>query len=256
LRTSPGSTFYGALLALAAGCSSPPAPSPQQRLEGALTELRDLFACSEDSSGKATPDREVVSIHRGRIRYATHEGIAELRWADVDGVGAVLDRSQPEQRETLFVYLRAGSPSAASASDAQRGADERPFLRLAERPPGSRARLERALKVLERSTPALPAEQPEQLAEQPEQPAAEPAEQPDTPSEHPGHAAEQPDVPSEQPQQPADPSVELPDEPPKDEGGRAAWVEARLARLKAWHEQGLLDDTEYAAEKQRLLERW
>ncbi|MCA8920625.1 MAG: SHOCT domain-containing protein, partial [Planctomycetes bacterium] len=44
--------------------------------------------------------------------------------------------------------------------------------------------------------------------------------------------------------------------PPEDEAERAAWVRTRLERLRTWHAEGLLDDAEYAAEKQRLLERW
>lgn len=281
LRTSEWSTFCGALLALVVGCSSTPTDdadlSPEQRRDRALNELRQLFAFSEGVGGGAIDDREVVAIDVERISYRTAEGHpAELRWADVSGVGAVENRDLPRRPVTLFVYLGLETPSVSSAADAvaPRLASEvglaRPYVRLSKRPADARARFLRALRTLQELRRFPPAEQPAEPSEEPEPPAAEqPTEQPAQPSEEPEQpaaeqpAAEQPVQPSEEPEPPAteppaQPSEEpqQADEPPADEAGRAAWIKARLAKLKAWHEEGLLDETEYAAEKRRLLERW
>lgn len=140
----------GALL-LAAGCV--PDEKPERDFD-APSAVREVFATRLLGDGTRVADAPVTSVTPAGIEWG--EG-RRLAWSDLDDIEAQTDQEKPAHPETIYLYLKRGAPSVESAR-AERpplsGAEvTRCYVVLHDRPPGSRARLVRALRVLGRSAP-------------------------------------------------------------------------------------------------------
>lgn len=145
------------LLLLLAACAAPLGDDferlpPAERDARAVAALREAFS---------DPVREVTRCDAAGVAWVTSATgrPSSLRWADVDAVEE--HRPRTDAPLQVLVFVREGSPSAATVFDlhapvlAAAGL-ARPYVRLAPRAPGTKARVALALLHLQQSGDAAP----------------------------------------------------------------------------------------------------
>jgi len=249
----------GSAALAAAGCVSlAPLGDDWEDLERAdrdarvVETLHDLFAFSVDGTGERLRDREVIAVDLSGVRYRSEAGESYLRWADVDSVAHQTLDELPARPESLELYLRPESPSIATVRDrrapllAATGL-VRSYVRLEQRPRWSRARLIACLDyVRERRLVAGEGVAAVGSAAGAAPVASATAAGPDPAAGAGGQAAPDPE--------PRPDAAATPAGPGDPDADRLAAIEAKLKKLREWHEQGLIDDAEYEAKKRELLD--
>jgi hypothetical protein len=200
---------------------------PAERDARATMALEELFR--GEGAGAALDGRQVERVDLNGVRYRTGHGSSHLRWEDIESVQSQTHEEIPTRPETIHVYLRQGSTSEREVLDLQEPllasvGIARRYVLLHRRPRWSRVRLLAALEhARERREKQLVA----RLAGVAPVDSATP-----TPAPSATPAAATPD-PEE---------LETLDD-----------VEAKLRKLKEWHEAGLITPEEYAEKRQQLL---
>jgi hypothetical protein len=222
----------GAAAALLLGCASAPLGDDWDQLDRAgrdaraLEALRELFAQRVDGAGAQVDDRTVVRCDRAGVVYETPgrpERRSKLRWSDITSVESRTRNDLPARPEALFLYVKGGSPSAEQVHDLTASplvatGLVRPYLELKSRPRWSRNRFLAALQHLRKRRTAEVASV--------------------------GSGSDVAPVASE---------AAAGETEAGGTQGELDDVEAKLRKLKEWHEQGLIDDADYEAKRKELL---
>jgi Short C-terminal domain len=223
--------------------------SADERDARVVQSLGELFEFEVDGAGTPRADRRVTAVDMEGITYETDEGTSHLTWADVESAERVTHEDLPARPETLHLYLGRESDSEASVRDlivpllATTGLT-RTRLTLHMRPRWSLAKLRACLDHLrdrrQDSSDVAPIASTEPASEGP--PTQEPPIQ---------------EPPTQEPPTQEPPTAGPGDQPPLEDGDLDGLddVEAKLERLRIWHERGLITEEEYQAKRQELLEK-
>ncbi len=142
-------------------------PIPDER--AAIAAIREVFETRVRGDGSPVEAARVASVTRTGIEWTETDGpTRRLAWADLEDVEYQQHQESPAHPEALYLYLARGSASVDTSGAVRPplSATEivRCYVMLRDRPPGSRARLVRALRVLGRGQRVAPAPRPAETA--------------------------------------------------------------------------------------------